>query len=91
MFAKGLQAVKPVITVDHGPSLIDAALAGAGVAQAFDFMVEGLVAEGRLVQLLKDQLGRGPDVHALCVPGRKATPRIKAAFAVFTDTFQAAR
>ncbi len=91
VFAKGLQPVTNVLTVDHGPSLIDAALAGVGVAQAFDFMVEALVAEGRLVQLLADQVGQGPDVHALCVPGRKATPRIKAAFAAFADTFQAER
>jgi DNA-binding transcriptional LysR family regulator len=73
------------MTTDHGPSLIDAALAGVGITQAFGFMVEPLVRAGRLVTLLADDVGAGPDVHAICSPGRRATPRVRAAFDAFAD------
>jgi LysR family transcriptional regulator for bpeEF and oprC len=86
IFASGMHPVaSPVMTTDHGPSLIDAALAGLGITQAFSFMVEPLVRAGRLVTLLADDVGTGPDVHAICSPGRRATPRVRAAFDAFAD------
>jgi LysR family transcriptional regulator for bpeEF and oprC len=86
IFASGMHPVaSPVMTTDHGPSLIDAALAGLGITQAFSFMVEPLVRSGRLVTLLADDVGTGPDVHAICSPGRRATPRVRAAFDAFAD------
>ncbi len=85
VFASGPRPVEAVLTTAHGPSLVDAALAGLGVAQAFSFMVEPLVRAGRLVTVLADQAGAGPDVHAICSPGRRATPRVRAAFDAFAD------
>jgi len=85
VFSTGTRPVTAVMTTDHGPSLVDAALAGLGITQAFSFMVESLVRAGRLVTLLGDQVGAGPDVHAICSPGRKATPRVRAAFDAFAD------
>jgi LysR family transcriptional regulator, regulator for bpeEF and oprC len=86
VFASGMRpVVAPVMTTDHGPSLVDAALAGLGITQAFGFMVEPLVRAGRLVTLLADEVGTGPDVHAICSPGRRATPRVRAAFDAFAD------
>ncbi|MCA9705332.1 MAG: LysR family transcriptional regulator [Myxococcales bacterium] len=87
MFASGPRPVAARLTTDHGPSVVDAALAGLGVTQAFDFMVEPLVRTGRLVTLLPDDVGAGPDVHAICSPGRRATPRVRAAFDAFADAF----
>jgi LysR family transcriptional regulator for bpeEF and oprC len=85
VFASGMRPVVSVMITDHGPSLVDAALAGLGITQAFGFMVEPLVRAGRLVTLLADEVGVGPDVHAICSPGRRATPRVRAAFDAFAD------
>jgi DNA-binding transcriptional LysR family regulator len=88
MFRSGLRPIAaPVMVTDHGPSLIDAALAGLGVTQAFGFLVESLIREGRLVALLPDETAAGPDIHAICSPGRRATPRVRAAFEAFADAF----
>jgi LysR family transcriptional regulator for bpeEF and oprC len=89
MFASGTRLVTPTLVAAHGPTLIDAALAGLGITQGFDFMVEGLVREGRLVTLLPDEVADGPDVHAVCAPGRRAAPRIRAAFEALVDSFSA--
>ncbi|MCB9702189.1 MAG: LysR family transcriptional regulator [Myxococcales bacterium] len=89
LFASGPRPVTPGLITEHGPALVDAALAGLGITQAFGFMVEPLIAEGRLVALLDDEVATGPDVHAICSPGRRATPRVRAAFDAFADAFAA--
>jgi LysR family transcriptional regulator for bpeEF and oprC len=85
VFASGPRPVASVMLTEHGPSLLQAALAGLGVTQVFGFMAEGWIREGRLVQVLREEAGAGPEVYALCSPGRRATPRIKAAFEAFAD------
>ena len=87
MFRSGPRPIKPVLITTHGPSLVDAALAGLGVTQAFGFMVEPFLRQGRLVALLSDEVADGPDIHAICSPGRRATARVRAAFAAFADAF----
>lgn len=86
-FRSGEHAVRSTLLVDHGPTLVDAALAGLGVAQLFDFMAEDLVREGKLVRVLEAETAAGPPVHALCAPGRRATARVRAAFDAFADAF----
>ena len=73
--------------LDHAPSLVDALLAGLGVAQVLDFMVDELVRVGRLVQVLPEEVAEGPAIHAVCAPGRRATPRVRAAFEAFAGAF----
>lgn len=75
------------LLVDAAPMLVDALLAGLGIGQLFDFMAEPLVREGRLVQLLPETAAEGPPIHAVCAPGRRASPRIRAAFTAFADAF----
>lgn len=87
LFASGPREVPATLLIDHGPSLVEAALAGLGVTQAFDFMVEALLRDGQLVQVLEDEVAEGPPVHAVCTPGRRAAARIRAAFEVFADAF----
>jgi LysR family transcriptional regulator, regulator for bpeEF and oprC len=87
LFASGPRPVRAALIIDHGPSLVDAALAGLGVTQLFDYMAEGLVREGKLVAVLGDEVADGPDVHAVCAPGRRAAARIRAAFEAFADAF----
>lgn len=71
-------AVQGGVLVDQGELLVETALAGLGLAQVFDFMVDGHVREGRLVPVLPDRAPPGPELHALCAPRRKATPRVRA-------------
>jgi LysR family transcriptional regulator for bpeEF and oprC len=75
------------VALDHAPSLIDALLAGLGVAQALDFMVDELVRVGKLAALFPDEVAEGPPIHAVCAPGRRATPRVRAAFEAFAGAF----
>jgi LysR family transcriptional regulator for bpeEF and oprC len=91
LFASGPYAFEAAMLVDHGPTLVDAAIAGLGVTQLFDFMAEPLVREGKLVPLLVDEVAQGPDVHAVCAPGRRAAARVRAAFEAFADAFAAAQ
>jgi DNA-binding transcriptional LysR family regulator len=86
-FRGGERPMHPTLLLDHGPTLIDAALAGMGVTQAFDFMVAEMVRAGRLQRVLHEHTAEGPPVHALCAPGRRASPRVRAAFDAFANAF----
>jgi DNA-binding transcriptional LysR family regulator len=86
-FKSGAREPKPTAVVDHAPSVVDAALAGLGVTQAFDYMVDALVRQGRLTALFADEVVDGPPIHAVCAPGRRATPRVRAAFEAFATAF----
>lgn len=70
-------AERPIV-LDHGDLLVDAAAAGLGVAQVFDFMVRGHVRRGELVEVLPHLSAEGPPIHALCLPGRQRVPKIRA-------------
>jgi len=66
------------ITTDHGDSLVAAAVAGAGVVQAFDFMLAPALAAGQLIEILAEHAAPGPPMSALCAPGRSSSPKIRA-------------
>lgn len=87
LFRSGTKAVKTVMVVDHGPMALEAVLAGLGVSQAFDFMVKELLQQRRLVELLADEAADGPDIHAVCAPGRRASANVRAAFDAFAEIF----
>jgi len=87
LFASGPHVVKAALVIDHGPSLVDAVLAGLGISQLFDYMPDAPVREGRLVRVLTNEVARGPDVFAVCAKGRRASPKVRAAFDAFAETF----
>lgn len=64
--------------VDQGELLLEAARAGLGVCQVLDFMVDDDLREGRLVEVLADHAAAGPQIHALTVPGRQSSPKVRA-------------
>jgi len=66
------------LTADHGDSLVAAAVAGAGIVQALDFMLARELATGALVEVLADHPSPGPPMALLCAPGRQSSPRIRA-------------
>ncbi|MBN1204414.1 MAG: LysR family transcriptional regulator [Myxococcaceae bacterium] len=70
--------------IDHGELLVEAAVAGLGLCQAFDFMVSEHVRAGRLVEVLAPYAAEGPPIRALCLPRRQSTPRVR----VFLDFLQ---
>lgn len=87
LFRDAVQPMPARMLVDAAPMLMDALNAGLGIGQLFDFMAEPLLREGRLVQLLPESAAEGPPIHAVCAPGRRASPRIRAAFTAFADAF----
>jgi LysR family transcriptional regulator, regulator for bpeEF and oprC len=89
LFREGQQPVRGAVVVDHGPTLADLALAGLGVTQLFDYMAIDHVRAGTLSLVLERDIAAGPDVHALCAPGRRAAARIRVAFEAFADAFAA--
>lgn len=89
VFDDGLYEARSVLASDYAPSLVDATLAGVGVTQLFDFMASRLVDEGKLVRLLEDRTGAGPDVIAVCEPGHKSSARVRALFDALVETASA--
>lgn len=87
LFSTGPMPAPPTLVLDHGPSLIDAALAGLGVTQVFDFMAQEHLRDGRLVEVLAEFTAEGPEIHAVCAPGRRASPNVRAAFHALADAF----
>lgn len=85
--SSGEFAVQPTLLVDHGPTLIDAALAGLGITQGFDFMVKELLRDGKLVELLPELAAKGPDIFAVCPAGRRASANVRAAFDALAEVF----
>lgn len=73
--------------VDHGPTLIEAALAGLGVIQVLDFMVQDYVTRGLLIEVLPSATTEGPPIHALCAKGRQKNANIKALFEGLAQIF----
>jgi LysR family transcriptional regulator, regulator for bpeEF and oprC len=84
VFRSGPLGVRSVLQVDHGPMLVDVVRAGLGIGQAFDFMIDN---EEGLIRVLEDETAKGPDIYAVCAPGRRATPRVRAAFDAFAEAF----
>jgi len=87
VLSTGAVPVKPLLVVDHGPTLLDAALAGLGVTQAFDFMVEPLVRDGKLVEVIPELAAKGPDIFAVCPAGRKTSANVRATFDALAEHF----
>jgi len=72
-------AVSGTFTSDNADLLLDMAVAGFGVARLADFMVARALRDGALVRLLVDShVPESFPIHALTVPGRHRTPRIRA-------------
>jgi DNA-binding transcriptional LysR family regulator len=69
--------IDPVLTCNDAQAIRDAVLAGVGVGLQGDYMADGLVAEGRLVDLFPDwQLPSFP-IHLLWMPGADRTPALR--------------
>jgi LysR family transcriptional regulator, regulator for bpeEF and oprC len=70
-------AVDGNLAVDHGEGALAASLAGLGLVQAPDVMVSDRLASGELVEVLRDFRALGPQLSALCAPGRQRSPKVR--------------
>ncbi len=66
------------LSLDNGELLVEAAVAGAGAVQVFDYLVAEHLRAGRLVELLPELAADGPPIRALCLPARRQTPKVRA-------------
>ncbi len=80
---------RAALSIDNGDLLIEAAVAGLGLCQTLDFMIEDALREGRLVEVLREQACSGPPIHALCLPGRERTPKVRVFFDFARDALGA--
>jgi LysR family transcriptional regulator for bpeEF and oprC len=76
------------LDVDQGELLLEAAVSGLGVCQALHFMVEDHVRAGRLVEILREHAAQGPAIHAVCLPGQRSSPRVRAFIDFLVDELQ---
>lgn len=60
----------PSVVCTEGRALIDAAIAGAGIAQIYDKALGSSINNGELVEVLADRAAPGPPVNALVASGR---------------------
>lgn len=71
-------AVTGNLLVSPGTLLLEAALAGAGIAQVLDLMVGESIRDGRLLELLPEYACEGPTIHAVSAPERQRSANVKA-------------
>lgn len=83
---KSTECLGPLL-VDHGPTLVDAALAGLGAAQVLDFMVADLVAQSRLIPVLDTYSSEGPGIYAVYARGRQRNANIRVVLDALIETF----
>jgi len=88
-FREGTSPKLPArLLVDHGELLLEASLAGMGIAQVLDFMVEEPMREGRLLEVLAPHAAEGPRVHVLSTPNKASSANVRAFTQFLLDTFR---
>lgn len=70
---------------NHGEALVDAAVAGLGLAQLFDFMAVEALRDGRLVEVLGDLSCTASSVHLVYPASRRMSPRVRAVLEPLKD------
>lgn len=80
-----VQAVSGNLLIDHGQLLLEAALAGMGVAQVLDFMVQEQLRAGSLLELLPSFGAPGPAIFAVATPERHRSPNVRAFSAFLSE------
>jgi DNA-binding transcriptional LysR family regulator len=78
----------PVLVLADGQALVEAAVAGFGIAQILDRVALPYVRSGRLVHLLPDADTDGPPVHAIISLGQKMAAKTRAVVNHLADTLQ---
>lgn len=69
--------IDPVLSSNDAQALLDAAVAGVGIAMQGDYMADPLVAAGRLVEVLPEWPLSSSPIHLLWLPGADRTPALR--------------
>jgi len=77
-----------LLDADLGDCLLEAAIAGLGLAQVFGFLVADDLLAGRLVEVLPDLAAPAPPIHAVCLPGQTANPKVRAFMDFAVEVFR---
>ncbi|MDR8397069.1 MULTISPECIES: LysR family transcriptional regulator [Paraburkholderia] len=78
----------PVLVLADGQALVEAAVAGFGIAQIHDRVALPHVRAGRLVHLLPEADVNGPPVHAIISLGQKMAAKTRAVVNHLAETLQ---
>ncbi len=73
---------------NNGELLVEVAQADGGIVQVFDYMVRDELQNGNLIRLFADQEVDGPVVHAVLLPDREQSPKIKATLQHLNSLFE---
>lgn len=82
-------SVPGCLDLDQGDLILDAALTGVGLVQVFDHMARPHLDAGRLVEVLAAEAAPGPSIFAVCRPGQRSTPKVRALMDFLIETFHA--
>jgi DNA-binding transcriptional LysR family regulator len=82
-----VKGLTPRLLVDQGDVMLSAAVGGLGICQVLDFMVQGHLERGELVELLAEYAAPGPPITALTTPERSRSANVKAFMAFLVETF----
>ena len=77
--------VDPVLRANNADALLEAAIAGSGVAMLSDFIAADAIGDGRLVELMTDWPVSQPQVQLLWVAGMERSPRVRVTIDYFRD------
>lgn len=81
-------APQPILVLADGQALVEAAVAGFGIAQILDRVAQPYVDDGRLVHLLPACDVDGPPVHAIISLGQKMAAKTRAVVNHLAETLQ---
>lgn len=81
-------APQPVLVLADGQALVEATVAGFGIAQILDRVAFSYVKAGRLVHLLPTADVDGPPVHAIISLGQKMAAKTRAVVNHLAETLQ---
>jgi DNA-binding transcriptional LysR family regulator len=84
-------ASQPVLVLADGQALVEAAVAGFGIAQILDRVALPHVSAGRLIHLLPEADVDGPPVHAIISLGQKMTAKTRAVVNHLAEALQQAK
>lgn len=70
------------LNINNGEALLDAAMAGAGIANIATFVAAEAIASGKLKVVLRDFIAHGPEISMVYLPNRRLSPNVRA-FAEF--------
>jgi LysR family transcriptional regulator for bpeEF and oprC len=70
--------VSGTLNFNHGESLLEAAVAGEGIAMLGTYLTDQAVKSGKLKVILRDWVAQGPQVSVAYLPNRNQSPRVRA-------------